>query len=457
MRNLFLSLILALSGGVCPALAEAPTTSLRPVLRAVPVVDVAVKPVEVAEISDVVLASAATLTVSKRPLLRPLRQQIEEGDFHRISAVRFDGWVKRFKRRALRNGISQATLDAAFKGVRYNSDVIERDRNQNEFTKTIWDYLGSAASDTRIANGKAALRDNRRVLEAIERKYGVEKEVVVAVWGLESAYGAFKGDIPVIEALATLAFDGRRGKFFEAQLVAALEILQEGHTTARNMKGSWAGAMGHTQFIPTSFQSFAVDFTGDGRRDIWGDDPSDALASTAAYLQRSGWTKGQPWGVEVRVPRNFDYRLADRKVTKAPSTWARFGVVGMDGKPVRDHGAASLLLPAGHQGAAFLIFDNFAAIEAYNTADAYVIGVGHLSDRITGGGAFQSGWPYGDRALTFDERKELQRRLNRGGHGDLKVDGLIGPITINAVRDYQIAQGFVPDGYASFNLLKGMR
>ncbi|MEJ5218816.1 lytic murein transglycosylase [Cognatishimia sp. D5M38] len=443
MRKLFFGLAgwAALIGS--PALAEAPTSSLRPVARV--------------DISEVKLASATFLPSSKRPVVRPGLQRISVGDTKQISEVRFQGWIKRFKNRAKRNGISQATLDRAFKGVTYNAYVIDKDRNQNEFTKTVWEYLDSAASETRIKNGKAALRDHRQKLDAIERKYGVEKEVVVAVWGLESAYGTFKGDIPVIEALATLAFDGRRGKFFEAQLLAALEILQDGHTSPANMKGSWAGAMGHTQFIPTSFQSFAVDFTGDGRRDIWSDDPSDALASTAAYLKRSGWTKGQPWGVEVKLPTSFDYKLANRKITKAPSEWARLGVVGLDGKPVRNFGEAAVLLPGGHQGVALLVFDNFAAIEKYNTADAYVIGVGHLSDRITGGGAFKSGWPYGDRALTFDERKELQRRLNQRGHGNLKVDGLIGPITIDAVRSYQLGRGFVPDGYASFNLLKGMR
>lgn len=443
MRTVFLSLAAVASSMSSPVWAEAPTTSLRPVARMV--------------ITDVELASAQLLGLSKRPVLRPNARVIPVGDHQQVSEVRFQGWIKRFRMKAAREGISQATLERAFRGVSYNAYVIDKDRNQNEFTKTIWEYLKSAASDTRIANGKAALREHSRKLDAIERQFGVEKEVVVAVWGLESAYGTFKGDIPVIEALATLAFDGRRGAFFEAQLMAALEILDEGHTAPENMKGSWAGAMGHTQFIPTSFQAFAVDFTGDGKRDIWGDDPSDALASTAAYLQKSGWKKGQPWGVEVNLPSTFDFRLANRKITKMPSEWASYGVVGLDGRPVRNYGAAAVLLPAGHRGAAFLVFDNFAAIEKYNTADSYVIGVGHLSDRISGGRAIQSDWPYGDRALTFDERKELQRRLTRRGHGDLKIDGLIGPITIEAVRSYQIAKGYVPDGYASFNLLKTMR
>uniref|UniRef100_UPI00356723B2 lytic murein transglycosylase n=1 Tax=Shimia sp. TaxID=1954381 RepID=UPI00356723B2 len=367
-------------------------------------------------------------------------------------------WINGFRGRALRAGIQPSVFDTALSGVRYNAGVIQKDRNQSEFTKTIWDYLDSAASDTRIRNGKAALRQHRRTLDAIERRYGVDKEVVVAVWGLESAYGTFRGSIPTIEALATLAYDGRRGRFFEGQLIAALKILQNGDVTARDMTGSWAGAMGHTQFIPTSYLSFAVDFTGDGRRDIWDDDPADALASTAAYLARSGWQSGKPWGVEVRLPSGFNYQLANRKILKAPSDWAALGITGIDGRAVPDrHGRGSILLPAGGNGAAFMIFRNFDAIERYNTADAYVIGVGHLSDRIKGGKEIQGSWPRGDRALSEGERKELQRLLTRAGFDTEKIDGKIGPLTINAVRDYQSAKGLTPDGYASLSLLQRLR
>ena len=369
----------------------------------------------------------------------------------------FDRWVEGFKRRARAQGISERTLSAAFRNVSFDPDVIKRDRNQSEFTKTIWQYLSSAASDTRIKNGKAALRKHRRILEAIEQRYGVEKEVVVAVWGLESAYGEFRGSNDIVRSLATLAYDGRRGAFFEEQLIAALKILQNGDTSPRNMTGSWAGAMGHTQFIPTSYLAFAVDFDGDGRRDIWAEDPTDALASTAAYLKRSGWTKGQPWGVEVKLPRGFDYTQANRKTKKSPAAWANAGVVGINGRAVPNYGRASILLPAGARGAAFMIFDNFRAIERYNAADAYVIGVGHLSDRIKGGPPIQASWPEGDRALKFAERKELQQRLTNAGFSTQGVDGRIGPNTINAVRRYQRAQGLIPDGYASLALLQRLR
>ncbi|WP_420569135.1 lytic murein transglycosylase [Thalassovita sp.] len=432
-----------LSLGAQAAHASPVSESLRPVMR------------PFASAGSIVVADADVQTSSLRPQTRPA----SVGQEPRISTANlgFQRWIKGFRSRANRAGITDRTLNRAFEGVRYNTDVIQRDRNQSEFTKTLWEYLDSAASDTRVSNGKKALREHGRVLRQIEAKYGVDKEVVAAVWGLESAYGTYRGKTDIIEALATLAYDGRRGKFFEAQLIAALKILQSGDVAPRNMTGSWAGAMGHTQFIPTSYLSFAVDFTGDGKRDIWSDNPADALASTAAYLKRHGWVNGQPWGVEVKLPSRFNYALANRKIKKLPSEWARLGVTDMKGRAVPNHGQASLLLPAGSQGAAFLIFKNFSVIERYNTADAYVIGVGHLSDRLKGGPKIQAKWPRGDRALTFRERKELQQRLTRAGFSTQGVDGKIGPLTIEAVRGFQRAQGMTPDGYPSLHLLQKLR
>ncbi len=369
----------------------------------------------------------------------------------------FQRWIDRFRSRARAAGIRDSVFNAAFRGVRYNTDVISKDRNQSEFTKQIWEYLDSAASETRVRNGRDAFRKNQRLLAEIERRYGVEAEVVTAVWGLESAYGAFRGNEPVIESLATLAFDGRRGRFFEKQLIAALKIIQAGDVPASRMTGSWAGAMGHTQFIPTSYLAYAVDFRGDGRRDIWSDDPTDALASTAAYLKRFGWTKGQPWGVEVVLPRGFDYSQTGERVKKNPSQWAAMGVRDTRGRTVPNHGRASILLPAGAQGAAFMIFNNFHVIERYNTADAYVIGVGHLSDRIAGAGPIKAKWPRGDRNLRFAEKKEMQRRLTQKGYNTQGVDGIIGPNTIQAIRRFQSSQGMVPDGYPSYEILKRLR
>ncbi|PLL14266.1 lytic murein transglycosylase [Tabrizicola sp. TH137] len=368
-----------------------------------------------------------------------------------------DQWIVAFRPRALAAGIAPATLDLAFQGIRYNDSVIEKDRNQAEFTRTIWDYLDSAVSDLRVENGTAALRQHRRTLDRLEAVYGVPAEVVTAIWGLESSYGANRGDIPVIESLATLAHDGRRGPFFEAQLIDALRILQSGDVVPEAFTGSWAGAMGHTQFIPSSFHSFAVDFDGDGRRDIWSDDPTDALASTAAYLAKSGWQPGLPWGIEVTLPPGFDYGLSGKGVATPIADWAALGVTRADGSALPDIGSAELLLPAGARGAAFLITANFRAIERYNAADAYVIAVGHLSDRLAGGPPIQAAWPREDRALTGEERRELQQRLTAAGFDTKGVDGKIGPNTLAALRAFQRSIGMVPDGYASLDILKRLR
>ena len=373
------------------------------------------------------------------------------------SNAAFARWIDGFRARARAAGIRDQVFNAAFQGVRYNTDVIQKDRNQSEFTKQIWEYLDSAASETRVKNGKAALRENKRILAEIEARYGVEAEVVTAVWGLESAYGSFRGNVPIIEALATLAFDGRRGRFFEAQLIAALKIIQSGDVPPRRMTGSWAGAMGHTQFIPTSYLAYAQDFRGDGKRDIWSDDPTDALASTAAYLAKFGWTKGQPWGVEVQLPRGFDYSQTGERVKKSPDQWAAMDVRDTRGARVPNYGRASILLPAGAQGAAFMIFNNFHVIERYNTADAYVIGVGHLSDRIAGGPPIRANWPRNDRNLRFSEKKEMQQRLTRAGFNTDGVDGIIGPNTIQAIRGFQRSVGLIPDGYASYDILRRLR
>lgn len=405
-------------------------------------------------IVSVLTGPSVAQTIAPDTSLRPAaRQQLVEIQLS-TSNSRFQNWVKAFRGRAISRGIKASVVDRAFRGVKYDKAIIAKDRNQSEFTKQIWDYLDSAASPVRVKNGQAVLRKYNKILTQIEARYGVEKEVVAAIWGLESAYGAQRGDIDVIEALATLAFDGRRGKFFEAQLIAALKILQSGDVKPRGMNGSWAGAMGHTQFIPTSYLSFAQDFDGDGKRDIWSNDPSDALASTASYLAKSGWRKGQPWGVEVILPKGFNFGLASRKNLKNPGDWAALGVRAASGGNVPNHGAASILLPAGASGAAFMIFNNFAVIERYNKADAYVIGVGHLSDLLVGGPPIKASWPRGYAPLSFKEKKEMQRRMIRKGFELEKVDGIIGPMTINAIRAYQTSVGVTPDGFPSQDLLK---
>ncbi|MBF9042342.1 lytic murein transglycosylase [Rhodobacterales bacterium HKCCE4037] len=369
----------------------------------------------------------------------------------------FRAWINAFQSRARAAGISQGTLNRAFEGVQLQENVLERDANQAEFSRALWDYLDTAVSAERIRNGRAQMEEWSTTLARIEERYRVEAEVVVAVWGLESAYGAMRGGTDTIAAMATLAYDGRRSEFFEEQLIAALRILQDGDTRPRNMVGSWAGAMGHTQFMPTSYLQYAQDFDGDGRRNIWSDNPVDALASTAHYLAEHGWTYGQPWGLEVRLPEGFDYRLAGEQENIGVAFWNGQGVRLVNGDLIPDHGPASLRLPMGARGVALVTFNNFRVIERYNPADAYVIAIGHLSDRITGGSAFRAEWPRDERALSFAERQEMQEHLREAGYYTGNIDGLVGPITIAAVRAYQEGEGLVPDGYASLSILERLR
>lgn len=367
-----------------------------------------------------------------------------------------EDWLAAFKGRALAAGVSSATLDA-LNGADYLPKVVYNDRHQNEFTKTIWDYLDTAVSEDRVAYGLKALQAQGETLARIETTYGVDAEIVAAIWGLESAYGAVRGDLPTLHALATLAYDGRRGAFFEAELIAALRILQLGDATAASLRGSWAGAMGHTQFMPSSWHAFAVDFTNDGTRDIWSDDPTDALASTAAYLAGKGWVKGAPWGAEVTLPQGFDYDLTTERVKKPVAEWQAMGVRLATGGDLPDHGPASVLLPGGHKGAAFLIFQNFHVIETYNTADAYVIAVGHLADRLRGGGPILAPWPREERALSFDERVALQKKLTASGFDTGGIDAKMGPRTVAAIKGFQKAKGLVPDGFPSLSVLLALQ
>ncbi|MEM7176551.1 MAG: lytic murein transglycosylase [Pseudomonadota bacterium] len=393
-------------------------------------------------------ADGQTLTPNgqaARPIARPAQP---EGP-----AVSFEEWRTGFRQRALAQGITPATFDRAFAGVSVNEVVLERDRYQPEFSRPIWAYLDRAVSDTRIANGRENAARYGARLDAIEARYGVDKNVVLAVWGLESAYGDNMGSIPVIEAMATLAYEGRRRKFAEEQLIAALKILQSGDVTPERMVGSWAGAMGHTQFIPTSYADYAADFGGDGQRDVWAFDPTDALASTANYLARFGWTRGQPAVIEVVLPPGFDYALADQKIRRPVSAWRTIGIASPGAPEVE----AAVLLPAGAKGPAFLVLPNFRVIKRYNNATSYALAVAHLAERIGGAGPVAGDWPRGDRALSRSEKEELQRRLTALGYDTQGADGIIGPNSRAAVRAFQQANGMIPDGYVSGSLLDRVR
>jgi membrane-bound lytic murein transglycosylase B len=365
-------------------------------------------------------------------------------------------FVQSFRPRALSAGVSAATYDRAMRIARYNPDVIRLDRKQAEFARPVWLYLDSAVSDSRISTGREKSAQLSRTMSAIEAKYGVPREIVLAVWGMESNFGANRGKMQIIPSLTTLAYDGRRGEMFQNQLIAALKILQAGDTDAEHMLGSWAGAMGHTQFMPTSYLEFAVDFTGDGRRDIWSEDPTDALASTAAYLARNGWQRGQAWGAEVQLPSGFSMGQIGKGTRKSTATWAGQGVTRKGGGGLPG-GNGSIIMPAGANGPAFLILDNFRALLRYNNSDNYALGVSFLGERIAGRPGIQGSWPRNDRPLSTNERQEIQQRLRAKGYYQGEIDGLFGSATMESVAAYQKSIGVTPDGYPTSILLDQLR
>ncbi|MFN3259984.1 MAG: lytic murein transglycosylase [Pikeienuella sp.] len=399
------------------------------------------------------LAGCAAPGVAEAPTAAPAPAAAPRPEAPEMS---FEEWRAGFLARAVAAGIAPGVAQRTLAAARPVPRVLELDAFQPEFTRPIWDYLDSAVSAARIANGREKLAAHGAALARIEATYGVEREVVIAVWGLESAYGANRGSMSVVDSLATLAWEGRRRDFAEAQLLAALRILEAGETTQDRLVGSWAGAMGHTQFIPTSYADYAVDYDGDGRRNIWGEAPEDALASTANYLARFGWTRGQPWGVEARLPTGFDFALADQ-TARPVSEWRALGVTAADGGPLPDHGSAGLLLPAGAGGPVFAFYGNFDVIRRYNNATSYALAIGHLADRIAGGAPFRADWPRGEPPLSRSETVEMQERLTALGHDTKGADGVIGPLTRAAIRDFQRARGLAPDGYASARLLAALR
>jgi lytic murein transglycosylase len=360
----------------------------------------------------------------------------------------YDRWVSAFRGRAAGRGISDATLSAAFRDAGYLPGVVERDRNQTETSRSLEDYLAITANPTKVRDGRAAFARQQSLLNQLESRYGVPAHVVAAIWGMESNYGTRRGTVPVISATSTLAYDGRRGDFFEKQLMAALRILQRGDVAPSGLTGSWAGAMGHTQFIPTTFEAYAVDFRGDGRRDIWSDDPTDGLASAAAYLSKSGWRRGEPWGHEVRLPAG-----AAIGATRSLSAWGAAGLQRTDGGRLAGGTSARLIQPAGAAGPAFLVLPNFRVILRYNNAEKYAIGVGHLSDRIAGGPALSASFPPDRYGLSIEDRRRLQERLTAAGYDAGTPDGVLGKKTEAAISAYQRANGMAVTGEPSRALL----
>jgi membrane-bound lytic murein transglycosylase B len=374
----------------------------------------------------------------------------------------FDRWVRDFWPTAKAAGVSRAVYDAAFQGVTPDPEVLEKASSQAEFATPLWDYVSTRVSDKRIKGGRDALVRHRALLDAIESRYGVDRHTLVAIWGMESFYGEVLSNPKivksVIRSLATLAYaDRRRAKFGRQQLIAALKILQRGDISIEGMTGSWAGAMGHTQFIPTTYEAYAVDFDGDGRRDLW-NSPADAIGSAASYLKKAGWVSGTTWGYEVSLPESFDYALAGDGSSRTVSAWKKLGLTRAHGDDFpRPGDKAELIAPAGAKGPAFLLIRNHFVIKRYNNATAYSLAVGLLADRLRGGGDLVRPWPANERLLTADESIELQQLLARAGLYDGEIDGKLGPASRAAIRAWQSSRGLPADGFAGLQLLQTLR
>ena len=373
-----------------------------------------------------------------------------------LEQSRFAEWIASFRASARDAGIDEATLAAAFDGVQLRPRVVDLDRAQPEFVRAVWDYLDGVLTPQRVAQGQERLAQFAREAQSASARYGVPGPVLVAVWGIESNYGSNYGDIPTIDALATLGFEGRRADWARHELLAALKILQTGDITPANMKGSWAGAMGQTQFLPSNFLAYAVDADGDGRRDIWAS-MADVLASTANFLARSGWRADEPWGLEVRLPPGFDASRADPTVRQPAAQWAQEGVRTVDDMPLPALADASVLQPAGFRGPAFLVGANFRALLRYNNASSYALAVGLLSQRIAGGPGVLAAWPRDLVPLTRTQTQDLQSALNARGFDAGPPDGLMGPATRDALRRYQRSVGEVADGYPTLELLQRLQ
>lgn len=370
----------------------------------------------------------------------------------------FERCLAGLKATASQQGVSAATFDRYTAGLEPDRSVLELLDAQPEFTTEIWDYLAGLVDEERVADGRAMLAEHRDLLARISREYGVDAETVVAIWGVETDYGRVFGRRPLLTSLSTLACEGRRQPFFRGEFIATLRLLQAGDISAEGLTGSWAGAFGHTQFIPSTYARIAVDFDGDGRRDLVNSIP-DALASTANYLRRSNWQTGRPWGYEVTLPSGFDASLAGRTQRRALSDWLGRGVRRADGDEIALGGdtRSALLLPAGRQGPAFLVFRNFDAIYAYNAAESYALAIALLSDRLRGGRGLAADWPTDDPGLSRAQRRELQTLLLARGHDIGAVDGLIGSNTRRAIRAEQERLGMRPaDGRAGRSILRAL-
>ena len=366
----------------------------------------------------------------------------------------FSSWLIELRQEARANGISEATLHEALDNLEPIPRVIELDRRQPEFVQTFWRYLDARVSEKRIERGRNLLKTHKELFDTIEMRYGVQPRFLVAFWGLETNFGDYLGSFSVIGSLATLAHDPRRSDFFRAELLAALSIIDDGHISAANMLGSWAGAMGQPQFMPSTFVRFAVDGNGDGRRDIWHTLP-DVFSSAANFLSESGWQGDKTWGREVSIPSDFDLNLTGRQVKKTLAAWQVLGVRKINGENLpRVNIKASVILPAGHNGPAFLVYNNFHTILRWNRSDFYAIAVGHLADRIIGKESLMTVRPVSEQPLSRSQVEKIQELLAAKGYDPGPVDGVIGSQTRQSIKEFQRAAKLPADGHPTAELLE---
>ena len=373
----------------------------------------------------------------------------------------FQQCIANLRTQAINSGVSASSYDRYTQNLMPDYSVIEKLNYQPEFSTPIWDYLSGLVDEERVQLGRQKLAQHREVLNRVAAAYGVPAETVVAVWGVESNFGGISGSYPLLQALGTLSCEGRRQSYFRGEFFTTMRILQRGDLTEQQMKGSWAGAFGHTQFMPSTYEELAVDFDGDGRRDLVSS-TTDALASTANFLKKRGWQTGMPWGFEVRIPEGMSITGEGRRNKKALSSWVSRGVVRTDGSPLiqgnlSESSSAGLMAPAGANGPVFLVFKNFDAIYSYNAAESYALAIAHLSDRLQGQGGFSKAWPTDDAGTSRAERREIQQFLLNKGYDIGTADGLIGDKTRQAIRQEQNRLGLSPTGRAGQQILRAFR
>lgn len=409
-----------------------------------------------AALGGVLVAVACATTVPKPTPPRPASAAVSvpiapprtnTGD------AKFDAFLDSMRTTALARGIRPEVFDSAVAGLRPTPSITAANANQPEFTRPVWSYLDSAVSARRIADAKFLMPRYGELLDRIAAQSGVPKEILVAVWGMESDYGAATGSYNLFTALASLAYDGPRMAYAQPEFLAALQIYQERRYALSEMTASWAGAFGQTQFTPTTFLKYATDGDGDGQINLWRSAP-DALASAANLLAQHGWKRGQPWGYEVRLPGNFVYQDADLEIRKPLSEWRTRGVLTADGTALPDSAdTGAIYLPAGARGPAFLALDNFSVLLKYNNAGSYALAVGLLADRMMGAGPIKQAWPRDERSLSRDERVRFQANLAKAGFDPGAPDGVMGRRTRAALRQYQQSKGIIADGFATAAML----